>query len=148
MSLTYKTKTATAGEVLGHLAECDDDFVPPLSSRVDLGEYARKIHDLAVTFEAWDGDKLAGLLAAYFNDAKNRRGYITNVSLVREYSGQGIAARLLEMSLGYARELKYKEIELEVNEANSRAVHLYRKHGFETVKEGVEILMKLELGRQ
>ncbi|PIY97322.1 MAG: GNAT family N-acetyltransferase [Candidatus Kerfeldbacteria bacterium CG_4_10_14_0_8_um_filter_42_10] len=129
-NLEYKSKTATEAEIYTHLKECDDNFIPPLSEKVDVQEYSKKLYGKSVTFEAWSKNILAGLVAAYFNDPKNQTGYITNVSLIKDYSGRGIASRLIEDCIQYAKQNKFREIRLEVNKDNGPAIHLYKKYGF------------------
>jgi ribosomal protein S18 acetylase RimI-like enzyme len=130
MNLVYKRNTATRAEIHAHLQECDDNFDPPLSSRVDLIAYSAKIHENSVTFEAWDNQVLVGMMNAYFNDMENNFGYITNVSVIKDHMGKGIAAALLEECMEYAREHHFARIKLEVSKNNDRAIHLYEKAGF------------------
>ena len=58
--------------ILKHLRLCDDNFHPPLSSRVVLTEYASKLCSVSERFEAWIGDELVGLVAAYCNDRRKK----------------------------------------------------------------------------
>ena len=129
----YKIKTASEEEIFSHLLSCDEKFVSQLKERTELAKYSKKIFDKAVTFEAWCGNILVGLIAAYFNDTECNSGYISNVSVISDYLKKGIAAELMKLSLKYALENKYKEILLEVNESNHPAINLYRKFGFEIV---------------
>lgn len=141
--ITYRTKAASEPEILDHLNECDNSFIPPLSSRVDLRSYAKKIVNHAVTFEAWNERKLAGLLAAYFNNSEKRVGYITNVSVLPEFAGKGIGSKLLLRCFHHALKENYPEICLEVNRANIKAISLYRKHNFtQTDEKGDDLIMK------
>ena len=77
-----------------HLLRCDARFTPPLSTRVDIAAYAKKIRDEAWTFEAWDRRGLAGLVAAYVDPGK-RSCDITDVSVLAEHCGKGVATRLV-----------------------------------------------------
>jgi uncharacterized protein len=52
------------------------------------------------TFEVWINGKLSKL--DYIQDAKNF--VITHVGVYPEHRGQGVAAKIVEASLGYARE--------------------------------------------
>lgn len=130
--LDFKMNTASEAEILLHLSDCSHSFIPQLNSRVDVAKYAERIAKHSVTFEAWNDNKLIGLLAAYFNDVEYFCGYITNVSVYKEYEGKGVASRLLEQSISYAGNNKFKEILLEVNELNLHAIKLYKKHNFAT----------------
>ena len=64
-TLEYGTNRGTEAQIVEHLRKCDANFVPALSERVSLDEYARKIVEQAVRFEAWADGELIGLVAAY-----------------------------------------------------------------------------------
>jgi len=149
MTLKYKVTTASIEQVYSHLKACDGNFSPPLSSRINLLEYSRKMFEKSVSFEAWQGDVLVGMINAYLNDASNQTGFITNVSVLKEYMGKGIAASLLEMCLESARNLGFIRIRLEVTQENSAAIKLYSKAGFKVVDEfGENLLMERKFHRQ
>lgn len=141
--ITYKTKTASEQELLSHLSECSKNFNQPLNNRVDLKSYSQKIAQKAITFEAWNGNKLVGLIAAYFNDSNNSFGYITNVSVLLEFTGKGIASELLLHCMNHAMKENYCEIQLQVNKYNIRAISLYKKHNFIQMDEmGENVIMQ------
>ncbi len=106
----YKIETATSEEIRAHLLKCNDDFFPRLSERVNIDEYAKKISEKSVTFEAWSGYFLVGLIAAYFNDDEHKVGFISNVSLVKDYVGIGIASELMKQCIHYAKRHNFEEI--------------------------------------
>lgn len=147
--LKYKVKTATAEEINGHLIKCNDNFLPPLNKKVSIEEYSKKLFEKSVTFEAWSGNLLAGLVAAYFNDKENFAGFISNVSVLPEYSGKGIASVLLEHCNKYAAKKGFKEIKLEVSQENYPAIHLYKKSGYNEIeKKDNLVIMKIETGNK
>ena len=142
--MKYKTKTATEADIYCHLKACNDNFCPRLDKRINIKEYSKKLYDNSVTFEAWANSILIGLAAAYFNDMENYTGYITNVSITKEYMESGIATELMNMCIRYAKQYKVKEIKLEVNKYNSPAIQLYNKFGFIDYKNKDNfMLMKL-----
>lgn len=143
MNLTYRTQTAPLAELLRHLRCCDANFVPPLSSRVDLTDYARKIHTNAVSFEAWDEDTqaLVGMVSAYLNDPRHQAAFITNVSVVGGYTGRGIGTRLLAMCVARARSDGFAEVKLEVAPDNIPAMRLYARAGFEAATASGESML-------
>jgi ribosomal protein S18 acetylase RimI-like enzyme len=146
MTVVYKRKTASQKEVYRHLQACDRDFIPPLSSRVDLHEYASKIVDKAISFEAWDGPVLVGMVNAYFNDLSSRVAFITNVSVLQSHTSIGIASALLEICLRHANMNGFATVKLEVSPANSPAFHLYSKAGFRVVgRNGDNLVMVREI---
>ena len=128
--ITYKTKTATEEKIFRHLHECKDNFMQPLDQRVNIGEYAKKIFERAVTFEAWSGEVLIGLVAAYFNDLKSLTGFITNSSVVKQYMGTGVGKQLVAMCIEHAKKNRFREIRVVVKKNNKAAIGLYKKYGF------------------
>jgi GNAT superfamily N-acetyltransferase/2-polyprenyl-3-methyl-5-hydroxy-6-metoxy-1,4-benzoquinol methylase len=128
--LEYASNAASEVEIAEHLLRCDADFVPPLSSRVDVRAYARKIAGKASRFEAWSGRALVGLVAAYCNDQERRIAYITSVSVLREWTGKGVAARLIGRCLAHAAAAGMRWVSLEVGKDNAPAIALYEKSGF------------------
>jgi ribosomal protein S18 acetylase RimI-like enzyme len=125
---------ADAAQVAEHLRACDAGFVPPLGDRVDLDVYAEKIVQRAERFEAWSGEQLAGLVAAYCNDDGRQTAFVTNVSVLPPRRGGGIAQRLLRACVAFVRDAGFERIELEVDPRNSAATLLYRKLGFEVTR--------------
>ncbi len=80
-----------------------------------------------------DGQALAGyaMLAKSFSTEFGKRCiWIEDIYLKKEYCGKGLGSRFLEFV-----EQKYPDalLRLEVEEENRRAVHVYRKCGFETL---------------
>ena len=141
----FARNTADYVAVLDHFRRCAGRFVPPLQSRVDLLDYARRITDNSVTFEAWAGGSLCGLVAAYLNDVEGRCGFITNVSVDASVAGKGLATALVRQCLSAAREQGFKCLSLEVCAENEPAIAIYRKLGFtgSVIKE--MLVMRLDL---
>jgi len=127
--MNFRVDSAEAGTLLAHLRAADGSFQPPLSSRVDLAAYADKLASHARRVEAWHDDTLAGLIAMYANGA-TQEGFITNVSVLPEHQGQGIAGKLLTRVLALATDLRLCRLRLEVHADNTAALALYRRHGF------------------
>lgn len=145
--MNYQFDIADASQLLAHLRAADAGFQPPLSSRVDLAAYARKLVAHARRVEAWQGDVLVGLIAMYTNDA-TRGGFITNVSVIPSHQGQGIAGELLKRALALATELQLPRLRLEVYADNTAALALYHRHGFGTeslVAAGPTLFLHREL---
>ena len=144
--IIYKIKEASEKDIFLHLKDCKDYFLPPLDEKVNIDEYAKKIFEKAITFEAWEDDILVGLIAVYFNDLNRRVGFITNVSVVKKYMGMGVASVLLENCIEYATQNEFAEVQLEVDKANIPAINFYKKFNFvnEDIRSGT-IIMKLEI---
>src|SRR3954468_8964943 len=128
-SLLYRRDTATSGDVYAHLTHCDADFTPPLSARLDLEDYAAKLAERAARFEAWDGGRLVGLVAAYVTPGAPE-AVISNVSVVSELRGHGGAAALVADCIDRARGSGAATLRLEVATADRAAGQFYEKFGF------------------
>lgn len=127
---TIHRNRADALQIEAHLRACNRAFVPPLSHRVDILAYSRKIHALAERFEAWSDGGLIALLAMYCNDSTRRAAYITSVSVDARWKRLGLASDLLAGSIALAKEREFEMIELEVDPGAAAAYLLYQKHGF------------------
>ncbi len=144
-NIIYQVKTANQNDVLSHLKLCNDEFIPKLDKRVKLEDYSIKIHQNAITFEAWNKQELIGLIAAYFNQ-EQFFGYITNVSIGKEYMGKSIATKLLEMCINYSKINTYQNIILEVNKENIPAITFYKKYNFTELETKIDsLIMSLNL---
>lgn len=144
--VVYRINTATCGQLAEHLQRCDTQFVPELSARVDIGEYAKKIANRAVRLEAWSDDSLVGLVAAYGDDALRRIAFVTSVSVLRDWTGLGIGTRLMRDCVEYAKLNGLRRISLEVAVEQRLAVRLYEKCGFSAGEtHGPYLSMHLDL---
>ena len=130
VAVEYLSNKASAVEIAEHLWTCDTDFVPPLSGRVEINSYARKIASKAMRFEAWSGDALVGLVAAYCNDQEKRIAYITSISVLKGWTGKGIAVCLMSRCIKHVKAMRMGQICLEVASDNTPAIRLYEKSGF------------------
>lgn len=139
-TVEYLLGQAREADIAEHLLRCDANFFPPLSERVDIGAYAKKIESQAIRFEAWSDRWLVGLVAAYCNDDENAIAYITNVSVLPEWTGMGIAARLMGQCIENAKALGMRQIHLEVAQDNTPAICLYAKSGFVARRTNVATL--------
>ncbi len=121
---------ASAAKIAEHLRMCDTDFIPSLSERVEIRDYAQKITSKTTRFEAWSGGTLVGLVAAYCNDQEKRIAYITSVSVLKSRTGKGIAASLVGQCVAHMKASGMRQISLEVASDNKLAIKLYEKSGF------------------
>lgn len=78
---------------------------------------------------------------------------IMNIVTKKKYRNRGIGFKLLEQLLTLSKELKLKALNLEVNEKNKTAIHLYEKAGFQNIavrknyyKNNSAIIMKCLIG--
>ncbi len=142
----FRERTASEQQIYSHLMSCDDEFKPRLSLRVNLAEFSKKIYEEARTFEAFQRNRLVGLVAMYLDEAVPPIAFVTNVSVMREFSRARIATSLLSSCLSYARRRAVRSVVLEVQRDNRVAIELYQKFDFEaTEMRGAFLVMKLDL---
>lgn len=147
MTTEIRINNADLNELQRHLTVTSDYFIPPLHQRVDIAEYALKLVQHTCRFEVWNTVQLIGLVAVYLNNKNNKTGFITSVSVEKEYRGQGLARQLVHEIYQHCLELGFNTLELEVNEANTPAQHLYQSEGFVVYKtENSSLFMKKQLG--
>lgn len=149
VGIQYALNRADVAGITGHLMCCDAEFIPPLSGRVRIEDYAVKIAAKACRFEAWADEALVGLVAAYFGTQEPRVIHVTSVSVLREWTGRGIAASLISLCFERAGELGIGRITLEVAETNVPAAGLYEKFGFHAIgRNGQFIIMESIINNQ
>jgi ribosomal protein S18 acetylase RimI-like enzyme len=121
---------ADARALAAHLVACGGDFLEKLQARVDLDDYAGKLCARALRFEAYASGVLIGLVAVYANDDLRQNAFISNVSVLPEWRGRGIASGLLRDCIDCLRRAGFARVELEVDEVNNGARRFYANLGF------------------
>ena len=139
-AVEFLLNAASAAQIADHLRCCDADFMPPLSGRVEIGDYAKRIASKATRFEAWSGGTLVGLVAAYCNDHEKRIAYVTSVSVLRAWTSEGIAERLVGQCIENAKAAGMRQISLDVAQNNTHAIKLYEKSGFVAGKVNASVI--------
>ncbi len=144
--VVYKHGDASEQDIKDHLQKCDNSFIPPLSSRVDLKIYSKKIKTNAITFEAWASGELVGLVAAYCNNPEAGTGFITSVSVIETWKGKGIPSKLLKNCAEHTRSLGFQSIRLKADPRNMPAIGLYEKSGYiRSIKSDKTVILELNL---
>ena len=143
--IKYDINKASESEIFEHLRECSNLFIVPLSNYVNIGDYAHKIRKNATTIEAWVDNVLVGLIAIYLNDVNNKEGYITNVSVSKEFQNKGISKTLLLNAIKIAKFNKFKKIKLRVHKHNLPALELYKKYDFKIEREEKNLLIMIKM---
>ena len=129
-AVEYRVDTAPMRPDRRSPARCDAVFVPPLSGRVDLEDYARKIAEQARALRGLVGSSSVGLVAAYCNDAGTPGGVHHQRQRASGLDGQGIARGCWCKLHRPGRRLGLRTHHLEVDRDNAAASRLYEKLGF------------------
>lgn len=119
----------TFQELLEIHKQCDQDFNPPLSTRVDVFSYCEKLFDNAQIIGAYNYNQLVGIVCIYTND-QEKIAYISSVCIYKEFRGMKISELLMGGAIDLARESFMDTIKLEVGINNNVAISLYKKFGF------------------
>lgn len=135
MTLTFTMGRSDTARVLAHLQAHDHAFQPPLSSRVTLADYARKLVDHALRLEAWSGDDLIGLVAVYCNAPDHDAAFVSNVSVLARHAGQGVARRLMQSAITQVRDRGFSRLRLDVDPRATAALRLYLSLGFQPAED-------------
>jgi ribosomal protein S18 acetylase RimI-like enzyme len=128
-SISFKINNSTVKDIKQHLEECSIHFAPALDTYVNIEEYANKIYNKAIRFEAFNGPKLIGLVAMYI-DLGKKEAFITNVSVDIDFKGAGVGKALIYEAKEHASKNGIKNINLEVYLENKKAIEFYHKNGF------------------
>lgn len=113
---------------------CDNDFVPKLSSRVNIDDYCKKLFNNANFVTINSDEKVIGLVAIYTNNFQTKEAYISSVCLLKEYRGKGLSKVLISETIKYTASLGMEIIRLEVGIENETARKLYESFNFYMVE--------------
>ncbi len=133
MNIRYTQNKASLEQIYEILNITSNDFIPPLSARVDICDYGAKIKSKAVCFEAWDDNRLIGLVACYYNNTETYEGYLTHISLLQTYCGKGIAKQLMANCMNYGIANSFKSIRLEASKKNKKSLMFWRCLRFQQI---------------
>ena len=126
MNIRFAKNNSSYLDIKGHLERCDKDFVPFLSSYININQYAKKLLKKAIRYEMYIDSDLIGLAAVYI-DANI--AFVTNFSIENSYFGKGFSRQLMsECILDLSG--KVNLVELDVFEENVRALYFYEKLSF------------------
>lgn len=127
------------------LQQINNDYIPSLSTKVSLRTYSEKIKTLGHVIIDSDTDSIHGIAVIYCNDYEFLKAYIPLVGVSKEFSGQGIATRIVKELINFAKYKNFKVIG--INSNNSIAIKIYQKLGFVVVgkPQNGKYYMELEI---
>ncbi len=130
----FNFNDCTLEELIALHLECDKDFYPPLTSRVNIESYCSKLLENAVIVTCRDGGELVGIIAIYCNDIRTKSAFISSICISPKYRGKRLSNQLMGLAIEKAKDSGMLSIKLEVGINNTRAISLYEKFGFITVE--------------
>jgi ribosomal protein S18 acetylase RimI-like enzyme len=129
------------------------DFDPPLFERINkrsdvntIESYALKLLTKGNVFTFLEQEIIVAIIAIYTNNSNDKEAYIPLLSVKKEFSGKGLATLLLERASNCAIENNMKVIYVKTWMGNKNAIALYKKNGYNIVKnDGFSLTLKKEI---
>ncbi len=115
-------------EVRTFLFETDKEFQTPLSSKLNIDEYAFKLSHYSEFSYCNDESIIVGMISCYMNRPPN--AYISNVCVRSHYQNQGIFKQMFNNLVDALKSRGFTTIRLEVSDDNVIAQKAYTNMGF------------------
>jgi 1-aminocyclopropane-1-carboxylate deaminase/D-cysteine desulfhydrase-like pyridoxal-dependent ACC family enzyme/GNAT superfamily N-acetyltransferase len=126
---TYKPKEFNNIDLLVDLInKIDKLLVQPISQRIDIQDYSKKISEKAYLIFALEDNNPVGIIAAYCNKFEN--SYLTIIGLKKQYQGIGLARKLMNLLVELCISLNSTSINLE---CSTDLIAFYKKYDFSIV---------------
>ncbi|MDY0142786.1 MAG: GNAT family N-acetyltransferase [Bacteroidales bacterium] len=127
-------KSIGKDNVVEILTQYDSYFIPKISERNNLIEYAEKLASNATFIIAKKFNNIAGFAAFYFNQAP-KSSYLTLIAVNKDFQGLGIGKSLINELILFCRTKNSTGIMLEMRANDSKLLNFYTKLGFEITEK-------------
>lgn len=121
-------------ELIDFIEISSNEFKPPLSYRMKIDDYCKKLIDKASLFITRENDVVVGIAAFYCNDQTEKQAYLSYIYVRPKKRNQGFGQMLLRKAIMHSQKCGMNSMKLETWHDN-RAISLYRRHGFRQVGE-------------
>lgn len=146
MALEFLYGRLSFEEVMNFLQETDFEYPIPLSTRVNIEDYAKKLSDLSDFSICKDGNVIVGMISCYTNQPP--LGYISNVCIKKDYQGKKLFSVLFQLLLNNIKDKGIHILRLMVDFNNLNAQTIYLHFGFLPVEKNSysrKLLMELKI---
>jgi ribosomal protein S18 acetylase RimI-like enzyme len=130
-------------QLLDFLNSVNEDFNPPLTEKVCLEEYVKKITEKAELIIEYVDDDIVGMVVLYCNDVISGIAYIPFCAVRKEFRGKGIAKSLMMSAINKVQERKLSTLAIHSN--NPIAIKLYQDLGFQIVEGDVRVYLQYKI---
>jgi len=131
----YQPGTLDYHQFWEYLKEVDNLLIPPLSSRVNLAEYAEKVCNRAILFVAKNEQEWVGVEAVYFNKYPDF-SFTTHLSVKKEYQNDSnVGMELMLRQLRYLKENGTKGLRFSIRKSNKQLLNYHLKTGGKIISE-------------
>lgn len=117
-------------QLINFILDCDALFPIPISHKTNISEYVEKVLSNGIVFAYMIDGEIAGVVLGYANDIQTNIAYLSLLCVKPEFQNKGIAKKLVEQFKEYCSEAGMKRITLYTHVTNTKAIELYKKHGF------------------
>lgn len=126
---TFQPGTADYQEFLSFLEETDDIMIPPMSTRVNLEDYAKKVVKNATMFVAKKGNEWIGVEAVYVNEFPEF-SYTTYLGVKEEYqNNSSVGMELMISCKRYLKKIRTKGLRFGIRKSNNALLNYHIKTG-------------------
>jgi len=134
-------------EIVLLMAAAGDELPDPLSKRVDVSAYTKKLLERGSLFVVLsDNGDPAGIMGFYANDQETKSAFLSILSLLPEFHNMGTGRKLMEILVSECKKAGMNEIFLKVSRENSDAIAYYEAMGFRTTSSNsVKLVMTMGL---
>lgn len=115
-------------------------FSPPLSARVDLGDYAKKLSKKALNIFLTHLDQDVAHAAVYVNGSIENPAFLSSFCIDHLHQRKGLGSQLLEYVLRQCERHGISQIDLEVSIESFNARSFYAHHGFEEITQDGSVM--------
>lgn len=130
-TLIYNWKDCFSEDDLNkHISFFGDFFPDPLSSRVDIQTYTNRLINNAEIYFLKFENLVVGVIGFYINNKVNLKSYISIISVLPNFQGQGCGKILINSCVSAAMKAGMCEISLHVHMDNIKAQKFYTANGF------------------
>lgn len=113
-----------------YMREHDNDFTPPISSKVEIEEYVKKLTTHGKVILCNFNDKIIGVAAFYCNSADF--AFLSYLSVDKKHRKQGIANKLISRMIKYCETTPVSGIKTNTWK-NNKAIDFYKANSFKVI---------------
>jgi len=136
-------KSFNKDKIVEILTHYDDYFIPKISYRKNLIDYAKKLSSNATFILAKNKNSIVGFAAFYFNPAP-QAAYLALIAVDNNFQGLGIGKSLIYKLIEYCTMHNSAGILLEMRAKNFKLLKFYHSMGF-GIKEKFESSLNGEI---
>lgn len=113
-----------------YLESVAGDYMPRLSSTVNIEEYACKLCTRGIVLGLYGVDNvLAGVIAGYCNDEINKVAFVSQLHVIEKARCCGNGKLLMDEFFAHAKTCGMQKVVLMVNKNNQIAMQFYSRYG-------------------